>query len=401
MKKSVLALTAVILFMTLLSACSRHTSDETGVIVNGEYRYQGELSNGKYNGYGVLTYKDSTVYSGQWKDGKRHGYGTTTDSLGHTVTALWNCDSIVKGTVSDSTGTYKGELNAKFIPDGHGTFSGRDGSYYDGAWTNGARNGFGCGIDAKGKAKVGEWKNNKYRGERMTYTAERIYGIDISRYQHGRGKKKYAINWSRLRITHLGSISRKKVSGKVDYPVSFIYIKSTEGASVRNPYYLADYRQARNHGIPCGAYHFFSTTSQATKQAYYFLRHSRFSRGDFPPVLDVEPTYSQIKKMGGVSAMFSRIRTWLNIVERRTGVRPILYVSQQFVNKYLPSAPDILKNYQVWIARYGEYKPDVRLVFWQLCPDGRVNGIHGEVDINVFNGYHDSFRVFLDKNRIK
>ena len=55
MKKSVIALTAVILFMTLLSACSRHTSDETGVIVNGEYRYQGELSNGKYNGYGVLT----------------------------------------------------------------------------------------------------------------------------------------------------------------------------------------------------------------------------------------------------------------------------------------------------------------------------------------------------------
>ena len=139
----------------------------------------------------------------------------------------------------------------------------------------------------------------------------------------------------------------------------------------------------------------------ASKQANYFLKYSKFSKGDFPPVLDVEPTNAQIRKMGGADAMFSRIRTWLNIVEKRTGIRPILYVSQQFVNKYLPSAPDIMKNYQVWIARYGEYKPEVRLVFWQLCPDGRVQGIHGEVDINVFNGYHDSFRQFLETNRIK
>ena len=49
----------------------------------------------------------------------------------------------------------------------------------------------------------------------------------------------------------------------------------------------------------------------------------------------------------------------------------------------------------VWIARYGEYKPEVRLVFWQLCPDGRVSGITGEVDINVFNGYRDQLTSFL------
>ena len=72
----------------------------------------------------------------------------------------------------------------------------------------------------------------------------------------------------------------------------------------------------------------------------------------------------------------------------------MLYISQSFVNKYLPLAPDIRENYQVWIARYGEYKPDVQLVYWQLCPDGRVKGIHGEVDINVFNGYKDEFEKF-------
>ena len=60
-----------------------------------------------------------------------------------------------------------------------------------------------------------------------------------------------------------------------------------------------------------------------------------------------------------------------------------------------------MHNYYVWIARYGEYKPEVRLLIWQLSPDGRVNGIHGDVDINVFNGYSDLFNDFISKELIK
>lgn len=70
-------------------------------------------------------------------------------------------------------------------------------------------------------------------------------------------------------------------------------------------------------------------------------------------------------------------------------------MSQIFVNRYLPLAPDVKKNYPVWIARYGQYKPDIRLAIWQLCEDGKVRGIHGLVDINVFNGYNDEFSQFL------
>ena len=221
------------------------------------------------------------------------------------------------------------------------------------------------------------------------------------------GKAAYQLLKGRTDINFQGNEEPSKVlTGDSDVIVTSGYdgnvlLKSTEGASVRNPYFASDYRAARRHGIPVGAYHFFSYTSTAQKQAQYFLRHSRFSKGDLPPVLDVEPTARQISKMGGVQAMFNRIRTWLGIVQRRTGVRPILYVSQQFVNKYLPEAPDLMRDYMVWIARYGEYKPEVRLAIWQLCPDGRVDGIHGEVDINVFNGYHDRFQQFLKKETIK
>ena len=67
-----------------------------------------------------------------------------------------------------------------------------------------------------------------------------------------------------------------------------------------------------------------------------------------------------------------------------------------FVNRYMQHADDIKQHYNVWIARYGEYKPDVKLVYWQLSADGRVSGIQGAVDINVFNGYKSQWEEFLN-----
>ena len=292
-------------------------------------------------------------------------------------------------------------FDSLYQAEGYGTWMGHDGSYYEGEWKNGERNGWGFSIAPKKPLRVGEWKKDRYKGERLVYTSQRIYGIDISKYQHIKGRKRYQINWKKLRITHLGNISRKTVAGNVNYPIRFIYIKSTEGKSIVNPYYKKDYSAARAHGYKVGTYHFFSTRTPAAAQANHFLRHSCIRRGDFPPVLDLEPSHSQISKMGGPGVLFARVRTWLRLVERATGVKPILYISQIFVNRYLPAAPDLKHNYKIWIARYGEYKPDIHLVYWQLCPDGRVAGIHGAVDINVFNGYQDAFTKFSQNEVVR
>lgn len=338
--------------------------------------------------------------NGIWLKAAKNGIGVARDHNGRLIRGYWHADTLVFGKRTETEGTYYGQFDTNRSVSGHGYYVGNDGSFYEGHWQNDMRDGFGFAVNAD-NIRAGEWKNGKYRGERMNYTSERIYGIDISRYQHGKGRKYYPIHWNKLRIAHLGNISRKQVRGTVDYPVSFVYIKSTEGVSVRNRYYAADYRQARKYGIHCGAYHFFSTKSAAAAQARYFIKHTLFRRGDFPPVLDMEPTHAQIMKMGGEEALFKAIRTWMGIVKQHTGVRPILYVNQTFVNKYLSKAPDIKRDYNIWIARYGEYRPDVRLVYWQLSPDGRVNGIHGDVDINVFNGYQDRYELFLNTERIK
>ena len=64
----------------------------------------------------------------------------------------------------------------------------------------------------------------------------------------------------------------------------------------------------------------------------------------------------------------------------------------------MPLAPDLGDNYFVWIARYGEYMPHFKLTYWQLSPDGRVRGIRGDVDINVYNGYENQYHQFLERH---
>lgn len=315
-----------------------------------------------------------------------------------------------------------------------------DHSYYEGQFTDTLyenatsmkriRHGFGVAFDTK-RIRAGAWNNDIYQGEQPLYTSNHIYGIDISRYQHEQpGKTKatkkwqtvkkrvkvrgrwrtvtrrervmkpvsYPIDWSRLRITSLGTRSKKKIDGVVDYPISFVYIKSTEGVSIINKYYLDDYVQSRRHNYKTGSYHFFSIKSPASNQAMFFIKNSRYQEGDLPPVLDVEPTPLQVAQMGGPRILLSRVRQWMEAVERHLGVRPLLYVSQNFVNRYLNDKYEdgtfIKTNYLIWIARYGEYKPDVHLIYWQLCPDGRVAGIRFPVDINIFNGYADTFKEF-------
>lgn len=379
------------------------------------YWDQWGVGNGKADS--IVICKDPEKYSGQLYKGKKQGKGVITID-DRVIRGVWNNDSLVSGTRIDSLGIYEGSLDIDGKAKGHGAYASYDDNYYEGHWENDCRNVFGFSLSHKYGMRVGEWKEDRYLGEKVRYTTDRIYGIDISKYQHERpvtvtkkvrvrkGRryrwvnrkqtvtKVYPIDWSKIRITHLGTVNNKRVNGTTDFPVSFVYIKATEGTSIVNKYYSNDYAQAKKNGLKVGSYHFFSTRTRASDQARYFLQYAHIKKGDFPPVLDVEPTADMVRKIGGKQALIRRIKIWLTTVEKWTGVRPILYVSQNFVKKYLEDEEDLKKNYQIWIARYGEYKPDFRLIYWQLCPDGRVSGIQGTVDINVFNGYGAQFDEF-------
>ena len=290
---------------------------------------------------------------------------------------------------------------------------GVDGSYYSGQYdAHYRRHGVGFAVDDR-LVKYGVWNEGKFQGEQMLYTPDRVYGIDISRYQHElqrpvtvrqttrnrKGKTsvrtvkthRVGIDWDRLRITSLGPKASQHASGEIDYPVSFVFIKCTQGTTIRSNYYASDLAAALRRGIPVAPYHFFSHTKSGALQARYFIANAQLGRVTMPPMLDVEPSSAQVAAMGGPAAMFREILAWMQLVERQCGRRPVLYVSQTFVNRYMTSAPPELLRYDVWIARYGEYRPYVKLKFWQLTPFGRVQGIYGDVDINVFNGDRAAF----------
>ncbi|MEM6697721.1 MAG: GH25 family lysozyme, partial [Bacteroidota bacterium] len=135
------------------------------------------------------------------------------------------------------------------------------------------------------------------------------------------------------------------------------------------------------------------TTSVLT-QAQNFMNNVVLEKGDLPPVLDIEV-------LDGVSTedLVIRVRAWLEIIEAEYQIRPIIYTNLKFYNKHLANH---LQEYPVWIARYNRYfEPllvnEVNWAFWQYGNRGRLDGIQGDVDFNVFKGSLDELEMLCYK----
>lgn len=198
---------------------------------------------------------------------------------------------------------------------------------------------------------------------RVTYPEGKVRGIDISHYQD-------EINWDKLR--------NASIQGS---PVSFVFVKATEGTNILDENFNQNFFNAKKNDIVRGAYHFFSTTSSAKAQAKFFCKMVQLDENDLPPVLDVENIGSYTP-----AQLQSEVKVWMKHVEKHYGVTPILYTSYKFRTSYLNN-PD-LDKYPYWIAHYYvdtlEYKGEWK--FWQHTDAGKIDGIKGYVDVNVFNG---------------
>ncbi len=190
-----------------------------------------------------------------------------------------------------------------------------------------------------------------------------VRGIDVSHHQG-------CVDWEVVSRAHIGEES-----------ISFVFLKVTEGVSVVDRMYAANVRKARECGFVCGAYHYFSPRVPARRQAEWFVRHADVRVGDLPPVLDIEDAGSL-----SVDEVRAAAREWLRIVERRYGVKPIIYTYHKFRERYLDT--EEFRGYPYWIAHYYVRKVQYRgqWCFWQHTDCGRLLGIEGDVDFNVFNG---------------
>ena len=198
-----------------------------------------------------------------------------------------------------------------------------------------------------------------------------VYGIDVSRHQGD-------IDWETL-----------KAGFHPDAPISFVYIKASEGSDFKDVKFKENFENARKHGFVRGAYHYFSTTSSGVSQANLFISMVKLGKGDLPPVLDIEEKPKNKKKY------IDEVKVWLKKVEEHYGVKPIIYASSKYKQKYLDDP--FFKEYPSWVAHY--YIPELRegeeWLMWQCTDLGVLPGIKEKVDINIFNGSKKQFNKLL------
>ncbi|PTQ94822.1 lysozyme [Mucilaginibacter yixingensis] len=201
----------------------------------------------------------------------------------------------------------------------------------------------------------------------------KIHGIDVS-YAQGH------IDWQRVKQMEEDSVH-----------ISFAFIKATEGMLIVDSYFKRNWREAAKNGIVCGAYHFFRPQKNGQWQARFFMQNVTFEKGDLPPVVDVET-------LDGVSPanMRKELQQFLTTVERKTGVRPIIYTGISYYQDYLAGH---FEDYPLWIAHYNQPElqidKSVKWHFWQHSETARVNGINHTVDFDAFNGDSLAFTRML------
>ena len=185
-----------------------------------------------------------------------------------------------------------------------------------------------------------------------------VIGIDASRYQG-------AVNWADLRAAG----------------VAFVYLKASEGESVRNAYFEQHRDAARAAGIRWGAYHFVRPEVAPEAQVALLVSVLETDGGDLPPVLDVETD-------GGLAPDLLRAHV-LDLaarVEAETGRRPMLYTGASFYRDRLAPALD---GYPLWVAQYRDTLPEVGRpwTLWQFTDSVRLRGVGNQpVSLSVFRG---------------
>ena len=201
-----------------------------------------------------------------------------------------------------------------------------------------------------------------------------MHGIDVSHHQDN-------IDWDAVKAMQVKNIK-----------IGFAFIKATEGLGRVDNAFRRNWLNAKQAGIPRGAYHFFISSKSGKAQAENFIETINLEKGDLPPVLDIETANG-----ASVEDLQQRVKDWLDIVQQFYKVKPIIYTNVDFYDNFLAGKFD---DYPLWVAHYlVQDKPRIQRnwIFWQHNEKGHVNGINANVDFNVFNGDSLAFRKLLLK----
>lgn len=194
-----------------------------------------------------------------------------------------------------------------------------------------------------------------------------MQGIDVSKWNGD-------IDWSKV-----------KKAG-----VEFVLIScGTSQSSIDS--FEKNYKEAKNNGIMVGVYRYSyaKTEESAVKEAQSLLNNIKGKQLEFPIVIDIEDSsltkLSRQEKTDIVKAFCEEIEN--------AGYYAMYYCNLNWLNSHLYK--DQLSKYDLWLAQWNVTEPSVECGIWQMYDNGEIDGISGNVDMNM--SFKDYPSIMIEK----
>ena len=201
-------------------------------------------------------------------------------------------------------------------------------------------------------------------------TTSGVLGIDVSKWNGD-------IDWNAV-----------KNSGVNYVIIRCGYRGSSTGALIEDPKFKANIKGATSSGLKVGVYFFSQATSEveAVEEASMVLSLIKGYNISYPVFLDVEPSGGRgdsISKEVRTSVINAFCQTISN-----SGYTSGVYANKTWLESKF-STGNLSSSCKIWLAQYaaqptygGKYN------MWQYTSKGKVNGISGDVDMNLsYLGY--------------
>lgn len=171
--------------------------------------------------------------------------------------------------------------------------------------------------------------------------------------------------------------------------VEFIFIKATEGADFRDPNFALNYLKAGHAGMKRGAYHFFRFDRDGVEQAMNLLKAVAGRPLELGVAVDVEEHgNARNVPMDSIQQRLQDMTDFLNL----KGYRVTFYSNRDGYSDFLYQN---FRGFPLWVCSFTDNSANTDWTFWQYDHHGKVAGIRGDVDLNVFSGDRDQWEAHL------
>lgn len=186
------------------------------------------------------------------------------------------------------------------------------------------------------------------------------YGIDVSAWQTNVDYEKVKAQGCEFVIMRMG----------------YYY-----GEIVMDDYYRQNMENATAAGLDVGVYFYTTanTEDEAREQARWIVEQLDGRELDYPVAFDWEE-WGQFQQYGMNSHDLNEIFEAFCDELEKNGYTGMLYSSKNFLNNFWTNK----NNRPVWLAHYvDETDYDGQFAIWQASAYGRMDGIEGDVDMNI------------------